>query len=1677
METTQSRAAFPFASLLALLVVGLLIAYLIQAETPRGTVTGQVLLAVGPSKELHPLPNSEVYLNGGPSDYNGTHATTDSEGRFVLRRVPVGEYRLSASARWHDSPEIKLTVSEATTASTRVVVSKRNQPDINIGDRQAAFSTNENPILPIRGYVMGAPPNDDSGKLPAPEKMTVRIWKTRLSEVLRRSDAADALQQLNYNYDGPTPKVPDIILKPEAGVAAPPQFLGETTIPVTQADREGFYVERVPLVNAKGKPGLYLVQCTLGKKSATSYVVVSDLALVTKRSRSELLGYVVDIRTGTPIPAAEVRCYRAGKLAVSQVSDKQGLARLTVPAPPRPANEDEEESRDVETLAIAIKGQDEAVVSRVNYWGNSGADTYTVHTVTDRTVYRPGDTVQYKVIARTRRDTPNGDISYSVPTNVPATVEVRDPTGALVIRETKMLNSRGTYSGSFEVNSEGATGTYSVVSIIGREKHTADVKIASYKKPEFSVTVTPDRPNYMRGEPVEMTVSAQYYFGTPVAGGKVTYYVYRDTDWFASYGLSEDDLEDGETAEEYLGHDSYYGSHVTDGTATLDENGKFKVVLSAAMLNPPGKNTSSYEDHRPQAERLTITASVEDDANRMTEADGIARILEGDLLVSVSPEGYVAEPGKASSVFADVRDTEGKPVSGVTVQLLQSYQRWDAKANESVTEKVGSAITATSGADGRAIFSVTPTKKGDLTLTASLRDSKNRVVRGTSNLWVVDDAGGDLNTDYGDLTLLTDKKRYLAGETARILVNSSRMGQTVLLTVEGDRVYHSVTIPITKRSTVIRLPVLAGWGPNVSLNACYVRDKKFAQSETPLRVRVRAREVAVTIQPDKEKYGPGDTATYTIETKDKDSGRPLSADIAFGVVDEGIFALRPDDPTGLKSTFWPRRTNEVNTTFSFSVQYLGDADKTEPVIEARKKFRDTAFWEPYVRTDASGRATVRVPLPDNLTTWRATAKAITERTAVGYGISKVISTKPFFVRLETPRFLTGGDSTRLLALVHNETGQEQQALVRLVAPNTLQVSGKDTQTITVPAGGVGKVEWPVTVSANTSEPAPLRLTAWTPQVAGKTQFTDGIETKLPLRPYGRAQFQTFTGVLDTQTEAAVTPAGSPMLTAATNQASLTLDPNTIPAEIRLKLRVTPSLRGALSSGLEYLIGFPYGCTEQTMSRFYPDLLAQRLNLVTDPAQVQALPRMVRNGIARLLRFQHESGGWGWWENDTDDGFMTAYVLLGLSEAKVQGYPVEESVLRKGQEAAAKLSKPATEADTKAFLLYALSVSGYDDSKDNILHAPFKYSHLRTGLDLTKMQSQSLAYLVLLGKKIGANTDTVYAELQRRAKVEGRLIHWETGRYDSGVMVTSLALRAILATNPQDSRIPAILRWLMQNRTDSYFGNTRDTSWALVALCDYLRLHPEEAGATDGELTVLLNGSWVQTLDLVRDGKGEPEFTVSLPTNLLKVGENQFEVKRTRGTGVVFYSGALRQTVSAPTGQDLPALDSDAITIKREYFRIKPRSGEKGSWRLESEPVSNLQFQQGDQIRVRLTLSAKKSASYILIEDFFPSGLEVTQRGTDSEEIMGSWGYWYDHIDVRDDRIAFFARKIEGSPAPSTPAKGATHPPAPAPRLYQLEYNLRAQTPGTSQALPAHLEGMYDATVKADSSSNRVEVKP
>jgi uncharacterized protein YfaS (alpha-2-macroglobulin family) len=1612
----------------ALFGIGAAFAFVFSEETPQGTVSGMVVL-----DENHaPIKGVTITLTPNMNDADEENirrqAVSNEKGQFTVSRLRAGPYMLSASTRAHDVNNAYLDIAEGGTTPITLYMS-RSQAELGLAQHQRVFGTKEKARLPVRGYV-------DGKRLHGKDKLHLKLYRTRLSAILQNKAGGNMMEKLGGETDsGPSYKgetLPKEIMKPATGPA--PQLVTEKDIPITEADREGFYYQRLQF--GEMAPGLYLAEIGHAKQTVAAWLLVTDTALVLKKSSKQIMAYAVDLQTGTPVPGAAVRSFRNGKVVTQGRCDSQGLAWLNLPVKHKKTattpDEDTEGGggEDAQLMTIAVRGEDEAIVQRREYEQSEDEGLYKVHIYTDRPIYRPGQKVSYKGISR---KTVDPGVRYALSSTQKVAVEVRDPEGERILQEQRTTNPFGSFAGEVTLSPEARTGVYTVVTKIGGSKQTGDFVVASYKKPEFEVKLTPTKKSWVRGETVEVNISAEYYFGTPVAGATVDYDTYSSTDWSAEY---PEDYEYDESTDRrsrgYYRHSDYLGETDSNGSVRLDGNGK-------AVIQIKTKADSSQE--APQDNILSLSVRVKDDSSREVDAQQDVRVTAGDYHLSVRPEGYVAEPGKPSQVTLSARTYDGKPVPGVKISLESGYTKWNKKKRDEVFTRAG-VQDAVTGADGRVTVTVVPPHKGELRLNARTTDTHGHALIARGYLWAAGDEGSDLDTQYDDLSILTDRRRYNAGETARVMVNASRIGQTVLVTVEGDRVYKAMEVQMKSHSAIMRVPVLQEYGPNVSLSACYVRDKHFATSETQLRVSTPARDIHVAIVPDRKSIRPGDARptyhpqekiSYQVRTTDS-SGKPVPAEFSFAVVDESIYALREDDPAALRDTFYPRRENSVTTSYSFAVEYLGDANKAEPQITARKKFPDTAYWEPMLRTDAQGHATVSFQLPDNLTTWRATAVAQTADTAFGRETNKVLETKDFFVRLETPRFLTQRDQSHIQAIVHNETGAEQKAIVRLRTEGVV-VAGDTTQTVTVPAGKTSNIEWQVT--AGDLAGARIDVAAWTPKSGTRPQFTDRIETRLPIRPHGREEFIRFAGVLSaTQPETEV----------------FHLDALAVPSASRLTVRVTPSVSSAMVGALDYLIGFPYGCTEQTMSRFLPDVLVQRLGSVSRPllsgdeAKANALPIMIRDGLARLSRFQHKTGAWGWWENDPDDPWMTAYVIYGMATAKASGIKVSQKVLDRAVAGGIKMVSTVND-ENEAFLLYALALTG---NKEAIKTAGI----VRQSIKVERQGVEGLAYLVLLDKLLGRSPEAAFHALEAKAVRQDGMMHWAASSQSyhgwDERMVTAAALRAMIAVNKQDSRINEVLQWLMAHRTGEYWEDTRDTAWVLAALCDYLAVRPDVVSPS-GEIVLKVNNKAVNTYHLTPSNVREPELIARIPAGSLAAGKNVVTLERTGGTSPVFYSMEMRQTVAR---EDMAAVSKDKIKIEREYLRLTPTKAGSDYYTLQTEATKN-HLRSGDQIRVKLTITVPKDLTYVLIEDPFPAGCEVTERGTADETT--DWSYWWSSVDIRDDRIAFFARSMP---------KGE----------HIIEYNLRAQTPGQYHTLPTFLQAMYAPEIQAWSPETRVDIK-
>lgn len=1640
------------ALLVAVLCIGLALRFAFSNETPMGTVKGRVLL----SENHKLLPGAEIHFY--PVDEEEAHhrhrfALSNEDGRFTVTHLPAGDYHVYANSASHAVQSQLVTVHEGQTTPLELTLT-RSKAEFELKQHQKVFGTKEKATVGVSGYVETAKGARDT--------MHLRLYRTRLSTLLQNPANEEKLDSVGRSYD-PAPKLPSALLHPKVGAA--PQLVQDRDIALGGGDKEGFFYQKL---NFDQMPtGLYLLDLKHTDKSVCAWLLVTDTAIIVKRAQNQLLAYAVDMQSGEPLPNSSVRAYKNGTVLAQSQTDAHGLASITLPqtGPRRHASADGGEEGDgdeadsAKITTLVVRGDDESIITK-DYYRNEDAGEFAVHAYTDRTIYRPGQTISFKGIVRRIKDMDAVDPSkrYAVPANEPVTVEIRDKDSERILLTKLTTNRYGSYHGAVTLDPEAATGVYTLITTVRGEEHTHQIVIASYQKPEFSVALTPDKKRYHRGETVTMTLSAQYYFGAPVVGAKVKYNVYSSPDYSDANDDSDSEEPDASGEPDEAGFDSngenYYGSVEADGVATLDENGKAIIQFTAK-----GENDAIGA----QADTYTVNATVTEGEDREVSADGAATVVAGDFRLGVKPDGYVAAPGEATNVNLVARDYDGKPVPNVAIELEMGYHEWvriknDEEGKYAYHYSQAGTLHATTGPDGRVTLPITAPRAGELYLKARAFDGARHKILATAYLWVASDQGGDLGTEYADLSLLTDKKHYNPGETARVLINTSRIGQTVLVTVEGNRVYATQAVPIKQHSTVIRVPLPADYGPNVFLDACYVRQKHYATSEASLRVAAPGQGIQVKITSDRDsantmaksdggkpgegakltlaRYAPQDKITYTVQTTDP-QGKPVPAEVSFGVVDESIYALRKDSPRALWETFFPSRSNRVATEYSFAIQYLGDADKAEPQIATRKKFPDTAYWNPDLVTDEHGLATVSFNLPDNLTTWRATAMAHTLDTRIGRATEQVLVSKDFLVRLQTPRSLTQHDASRVVALVHNDTGVTQTAQVHLTAEN-LTIDGPAVQSLTLEPGKPGEAIW--NVHSDGFGEAKLKVVAFTPKT-NNVQFTDGVETTLPIRAHGREIVTAFAGeVTDKNPETEV----------------VRLDPKAVSELSRLTVHVTPSIAGSLVGATDYLIGFPYGCTEQTMSRFLPDLLVERALKMHGMPNVQHqehLPRMVHAGLNRLYRFQHtESGGWGWWEHDPDDAWMTAYVLYGLANARAEGYKVSDFAVNRGLKAAAKMAKAEkADPDNAAFLLYALALNG------DVATARSEYDRILR----LKPNGAGYAYLTLTAKQIGRDPLPALELMNRQSEWADGTLHWKhhyqyerySWDWDDSEM-TAMALRAQLAVNPSDARVAGILRWLMLHRTGDYWGSTRDTAWALAAFCDYLKSQGDYS--VGGQVTIKLNGVARQTYTLTPDLLKEPQLTLRVPASELRPDKNDVTLERTGGSSPIFYSVEWKQIVGT---EDIPALspppvEGQTLTVKREYLRLKPQKVGGDSWSLQTEPTNN-QLAQGDRIRVRLTINAPRDMAYVLVEDPFPAGCEVNERGDASEVV--EWGYWWQGVDVRDDRIAFFVKTL---------TKGQ----------HVIEYNLRAQTPGKYHSLPTLVQGMYTPETRAETAESRVEIR-
>ncbi len=1613
----------------------------------------------------------------GEPDGRTWEVIADREGRFQLRGIPTGVYTVEANSRWHtlydpqDYPyepdrKMRVVVREGGRAELELAL-KPPKPFLELIHPQAVYYPGELLRVGLRGF------NDD-------ESIRLNFYKVRLSA----SDAAPVglyrfLESTRYGWWQTDQRLTHELNAYRQHL----ERLESRETPIRGRDPEGVFTQYVEL--PQQSEGAYLLEAQSGPNRQIALVVISSIGVVSKVSDEATELWCTDLRTGQPIANVGVRVYREVSVGANESpprsetrmiaearANRDGLARLGRVA----SYENDGYNR---TLVAVYSPRTGNVV----HWGNllvaswsnpRTGEPRTGALYTDRPIYRPGHTVHFKGVARLGKMT-----AYRLPPpNTPVRITVLNPRDEVIYEARTATNSMGAFAGSFPTSPEAEMGYYTIRAQVGDLGVVEQwVPLSAYRKPTYRITLKPDRELYMPDETVRIPIQTEYYFGMPVPNTQLTYTIYRREAWrwwsdqaYDAQPVEEDELSE-DAAEGWDYSAAYAGQVIATGELTTDAAGRATLTLRASDLLTDASPTASFLDAASTSYEYTVEVYALSEGWEGAKGRASFEVAPSVWEARLQSEREFGDAGTVYRYRVRLIDRRtGAPVQAAlqwqaATYLLAGDRRRIAEQHQG---------TLRTDAQGYAAFEFTPETGGDWEITLKARDAQGYLVDARHLLWVWDDAYApqwDAHArDANALEARLQKRVYEPGEQVELALRTPHRDAVFYITLEGERLYHSQVVRAQGALTRVRLPITREQIPNAFVSVCMVRDKQLVQRQLEYRVGRRLGAMRVQIQTDKPRYEPGETMQVRLQTADA-QGNPVPAELSLAVVDEAIYAIREDDPAAVRRAFYSRRWNRVNTDFSAVWLALqGDKGETENI---RRDFRDTAFWLPIVRTDARGGATVRVRLPDNITEWRLTAIAHTTDTRIGYARAQVKAAKDLTARLRLPMWLVEGDRTEINAILSNDTDQPREVEVELRAPD-----GVRRQIARVPARNSVALRWDYTPSALGEQKFVL--------IARERngRLRDAEARTLLVKPLSLTETDSRAVALNAE-----------------RTLTLTMHADALPERAALTLRSFPSVSAIAVESLPYLLDYPYGCVEQTVSRFVPALLtlqaAKQLELPLDEATRRKIDEITQQSLQRLQRMQCADGGWGWWQDRESSAWTTAYAVWGLHTAKQAGVSVPETMYQRGVQALARHAEEMlnhllnrkdgdTSAPTHDALLVLQTLAQTNAPPPARLNAPQPMAQWVEWATQPRTPNSedyippewmqpyraTLARILLHWRDLPdtrAHLQRLWEAMQRDALEDRSHIDWSPNRTDdpydrwsyawyeaetqAEILLTLLEARplaeALFGSLPRYEQLlgKTAVGLALGYRNQAWYSS-RDTARAVEALLAY-SVRYERDSALEGAYEVWLNGQRVRTITVQAQGARRVAQTLRLTGLPWRRGENTLLLRPTRGAPLISL------TLEQPRKLSFQHADAPTGPLKLRVYRVE-RPAEMTTPGERLRPLrSGDTVRTGDLLRIDVVARMPQKVSrldYTVLETPFPAGCAPF----DTEAFYTSWWWDYAHEEVRDDRaVAFRSRWQRGDE-------------------YRYTLLVRAESPGEYTLLPAHLWGMY-APFQAHSNPFRIRI--
>lgn len=1444
-------------------------------------------------------------------------------------------------------------------------------------------------------------------------------------------------------------------------------------------------------------PGSYLLSMRHPNQNDTSYyqLIVSPNNITLKLSANELLAWVNSLSDGKPVANLTLEAVASDGTKLGRAtSDAQGIARFRLPKEQirydisllsscnDPAN-----CPDFSATSLNWRGSFYPGDFYSGYSGPSSREH--TYLYSDRPIYRPGQTVELKGIVRSE-----DDARYSLSALRQATLVVRSSNGSEVVNQMVQLNQQGSFSLQVPLAEDAPLGNYSV-ELTGEELWGyAGFYVTEYRVPEFEVNVELPDQELVLGTSFDAMVEANYFFGAPLSDSYLEWRVFsRQT----NYRPFEGDYRWGEGGDAICIDFCWWYPRPSEtlllqGDGITDSNGRFTFSIPADLKDSEGQPIT-------QTLELIVEATIIGRDGQAISNRQSAIVHGGDLYIGIKSPSMIGSEGKAQRIELVTASIDGRRLAGRNLEVIIDKVEWNSVFRDGawVSEESRTPVErqqVTSDQQGEASLSFTPSEGGSYQVRAVAQDSGGRTVSSSITIWVTSSSFVAWQSRQLDtINLVSSRSSYQPGETAEILIPSPFAEPTwALISVERASILRYEVVQLSSNSTVYQLPIEKDDAPNIFVSVVLFAGPgngettaKTRVGTLPLTVEPIPQRLEVSITPSSAQSEPGATVDYSIEVRDS-QGKGVPAELSLDLVDKAVLSLRPRPENAIVEGFYNKRSLQVETisALSFSLQRsiseleargqvdqdqqieaetglaAPAADAASPAAESalraggaaqsdqsantvRSNFADTAFWQAHVTTDASGKASVRITLPDNLTTWTLRAVAINDQTQVGEGLNDLVASKELLIRPVTPRFLVVGDEVELAANISNNSDQTLEAEVSLQFSG-IQLNSPQTVKLAIAAKSESKVTWQALVEDAPAADLVFSVVAGNLSDSAKPRLAEGQDGALPIYRYSVAD-QVATG--------------GQLTTAEGRTELIVLPPNVDVTKGELMVQLDPSLAASLQESLAAMQIDENNSSEFIVARFlsYVQIYQALKQLQISNSDLEnKLSVQIKKDIAELQRQQNDDGGWAWWSPNPSNPYLSAYIALALHEANSAGFSLPSDMQPRAQgylqSQLISIDPNANnrEANLQALLLFALSETGDASQLNDALQ-----ELLGMREKLSQFAKAYLAMALANANPQAAGIQTLLSDLNNSAIMSANGAHWEEESNDwwsmnTNTRSTAIVLLAMTRLDPNNQLNSNIVRWLMVARQASVWRTSQENMWAIMALSKWLQQSGELQG--DYDYAVWLNNSQQTSGHIDSSNIGTTIKQEIAVADLLKDVGNTLTVGRGAGPGVLYYTAHLRSYLPVP---EVKALDR-GIIVQRRYTLA--------SCSDDSDCPEITEAKVGDEIRVEITLIAPNDLYYLRLNDPLPAGAEAIDKDLATSTLMAQgpqfqrqrhiaggfapsyWSpFWFTRSELHDERVTLYADYL---------AKGT----------YQYSYTMRASSPGSFNVIPTTASELYSPDV-------------